>query len=218
MNVGVAIASNGRCGPLLLHLVELWLRLGAHVAVAGDDGPHRALDGVFHDRLRLVRTSDKPQHQGDQIAAAFEALAYCDYVLRTDDDILPVGGDSLLAAANACGGWIERLEGEPGSIRSVRMIDILGRRWFDWACRTNAGAFVQAYDTQRPRTFITGGCQLWSREARAAVSYAGRPYRTGADAQICEDAVARGIRLLPPSPNGPLLIHLDRKPKHINAI
>ncbi len=213
MTVGVAIASNGRCAPLLQHLVLDWLKRGALVAVAGGDGVVKALgegagSGIYYG-LRVIHMPDGPKHQGDQIAAAFDALnESCDFVLRTDDDIMPLG----------LGGWVESLPANPGTIQAVRMIDLRGRRWFDWARRTNAGAFLQDYTAHGPRTFITGGCQLWSREARAAVSYRGRPYRTGADAQICENAEAAGIQLLPPDPDGPVLVHLDRKPKHINRI
>lgn len=203
---GVAIASNGRCRPLLRHLVLDWRARGATVAVAGGERVAEALKGLG-ERVRVLTMPDGPSHQGDQLAAAFDALAELDYVLRTDDDILPVGA-----------AWVESLSFVPGSIRAVRMVDLKERRWFDWAARTYAGAFVQDYADHQPHTFITGGCQLWSREARAAVSYAGRPYRTGADAQICEDAEAAGIQLLPPTPDGPLLVHLDRKPDHIHRI
>ena len=207
MNFGVAIASNGRCGPLLRQVVSDWIRRGAQVAVAG--GP-KAIEACHNlssfAYLRLIETDDGPQQQGDQFDAALRALD-ADFALLSADDIVPVGA-----------AWIETLTLTPGSIRSVRMIDLLGRRWFDWSCRTNAGTFIQPYDSHRPRTFITGGSQLWSREAREAVNYQGRPYRTGADAQICEDAEAAGITLLPPELHGPVLVHLDRRPEHIREV
>lgn len=211
-NVGIAIASNGRCPPLLAHIVGDWLARGVPVSVAGGDRALSACEplsaGAGHGSLRLVAHPDGPRDQGSQIAAAFDALEDVPFVLLGADDILPVG-----AEGNA---WVQQLSLTANSIRSVRMIDMRGRRWFDWACRTDRGAFIQGYDEHRPRTFITGGSQLWSRQARELVSYRGRPYRTGADAQVCEDAEAAGIDLLPPAPDGPLLVHLDRRPDHIN--
>jgi hypothetical protein len=201
-DIGVAIATNGRCGPLLRHLVAQWRAIGARVAVAGGRSAMEACQELRGEPpfLHLLELPDGPAFQGDLVAAAFDALD-ADWTLRVDDDVLPVGP-----------GWIESLPLTPGSLRAVRMIDLLGRRWFDWACRTDEGAFLQDYSEHRPRTFITGSCQLWSREARAAASYRGRPYRTGADAQICEDAEAAGILLLPPEIYGPTLVHLDRRP------
>lgn len=203
---GVAIGSNGRCPPMLQHIVRDWRMRGAVVAVAGGAKATKPVE-----RLGIgVRTStvpDGPQQQGDVFAEAMRLLEDCDYVLLSADDILPVGF-----------GWIERMPKNPGSIQAIRMIDLLGRRWFDWARRTHDGAFLQAYSSHAPRTFITGGSQLWSREARAAVSYRNRPYRRGQDAQICEDAEAKGIKLYPPAPDGPLLIHLDRMPVEIHSL
>lgn len=211
--VGVAIASNARCPELLRHLVVTWVRLGAHVAVAGRVQGALSWSDPQAKRVTVIDMDDAPKTQGDQIAAAFEALdPHCDFILRTDDDVLPIGPHAL------AGAWLEGLELSPGSIRAVRLLDLRGRRWFDWARRTGEGAFVQPYDQHGPRTYITGACQLWSREAREAVSYRNRPYRTGADAQICEDAEAAGIRLLPPDPDGPTLLHLDRKPSQIHRI
>ncbi|HEY5657683.1 MAG TPA: hypothetical protein VIY27_07820 [Myxococcota bacterium] len=204
MELGVAIASNGRCGPFLRHVVADWIRRGAQVAVAGGPAAVDACQDLStFAYLRLIEMGDRPEDQGDQIAAAMNSLDP-DFVLIGADDILPVGA-----------AWIESLTFTPGSIRSVRLIDMLGRRWFDWSCRTETGTYLQGYEQHHPRTFITGGSQLFSREARDAVSYEGRPYRTGADAQICEDAEAAGIQLLPPDPRGPLLVHLDRRPEHI---
>jgi len=206
---GVAIASNGRCAPLLRHLVERWVALGARVAVAG--GTKAVLAVLDLPHVDVVETSDVPQKQGDQIASAMEALDAkgIEFVLRCDDDVLPLGdGDD----------WVGRLILEPGTLRAIAMIDLLGRRWFDWAVRAKGATYRQPYDQHLPGTFVTGAAQLWSREARRLVSYRGRAFRTGADARVCEEAERAGIKLCPPSSGGPVLVHLDRTPDFIRDV
>lgn len=198
--VGVALVTNGRCPPLLCHLVERWLSLGAEVAVAGATGAFQHVGE--HKDIHLVPFDTSPGRHGDCFQAAIDALQR-PYVLITGDDILPVGPE-----------WHGPLPLTPGTIQAIRLISVTGQRWGDWAYYDGRSVYNQHYDEMRPGTYITGGSQLISPEVRAAVRYSSRVFHAAADIGVCHDAVAKGFELRPPVVGGPVLIHLDRWPSH----
>lgn len=197
---GVALVTNGRCAPLLRHLVEIWLAFGAELAVAGTVECLSPLAG--HDQLHLVPFDASPERHGDCIQAALDAVRR-PYALVTGDDILPVGP-----------GWSRPLPLVPRAIQSVRLVSVTSQRWGDWAYYDGRHVYNQRYDERRPGTYITGGSQLLSPEVRERVRYADRAFHRAADIGVCRDAESAGFELRPPVPDGPLLIHLDRWPPH----
>lgn len=199
--LSVAMVTNGRNPPLLRFLCERWLSLGAEVCISGAVESLLAIPSLVADpRARLLYCDSGPTDHGAHHQVAIDT-ATRPYVLVTEDDILPVCDEA----------WLTRLPRTPGSIQAIRLTSVRGRRWYDWATYADAAAQIQAYDQHSPDTYITGGAQLLSPEARAAVRYHG-DFGQGIDVRFCREAVAAGISLLPPVPGGPELIHLDRFP------
>lgn len=208
--LAVVMITNGRQPAMLAEVVRRWLGLGVEVVVAGNA---RVRDTLAigarprQARLTVLQVDTGPGAHGDGVAMAFRAAGR-PFVLKTDDDVLPVGRDAEISAS-----WPEELELEDGTIRGVELRDMRNRRVYDWAVRDADGSFNVPYSRPAgPTSYITGGCQLWSPAARAAVSYEGRPFRTGGDVAVCWDAMRAGIVLKAPSRTGPLLVHLDTRP------
>lgn len=207
--LSVAMISNGRQPAMLRWLVERWLCCGFEVVVAGNSRALRTLAEMARGEvfegcpLVLLEVDTSPVAHGDGVAMALRA-ATRPFVLKTDDDVMPLPDGRRQ--------WAE-LELEDGTIRGVELRDMRNRRVFDWAVRDRDGSFNVPYSREAgPTSYITGGCQLWSPAARAAVSYEGRPFRSGGDVAVCWDAMARGITLRPPAVAGPVLVHLDSRP------
>jgi hypothetical protein len=193
--VGVALTTNGRCIPLLRFIIQEWLRLGAEVVVATNRPAANALKSFPID---VVVYDVSPAGHGDAMQAAFERVR-SPYLMTGADDRLPVGP-----------GWMDGLPRIPGSIAAIRLLSVIGQRYYDWAVHTNGRSELQPYSKHAPDTYITGGAQLISPEVRAALSYRNRPFRTAGDVQYCFDAVAAGFKLVAPNEKTPIMIHLDR--------
>jgi hypothetical protein len=123
------------------------------------------------------------------------------YVLVGADDILPVGE------------WPGHWRQAPKTIQGVRLLDVEGRRYFDWALWEDGRGLrgLQAYDSpENPMTYITGNAQVWSREARELVPWPDGGPRSCDDIRACRQAQALGVSLLAPA-MWPVLIHLERR-------
>jgi hypothetical protein len=184
----VVIVTNRRNPDLLQHLVWDWEGMGAHVVVRENRDPAR-----FADDLRAVLE-----------------LQPRAYTLIGADDVLPV------ATLGSPGTWdvAEAWPGAPGTIQAIRLIDVEGRRFFDWARWKDGGGLLGLQDysePETPETYITGNAQVWSPEALAAVRWPDGGPGSCDDVRACRLAQAAGIRLLPPAPNGPTAIHLERR-------
>lgn len=194
---GVVLISNLRNKPLLVHIASLWLDLGAEVVVSGPGVSGLALR---NDDLKCIDSEPRIENFGDCLQEAIDAVAR-PFCLTSADDILPVGP-----------GWRGALPLVPGAIQSIRLLSVTGQRWTDWAYWDGKDVFNQPYHEKRSGTYITGGSQLLSPEARQAATYKGRQFHRACDIRFCLDAERAGIRLLPPVQDGPLLVHLDRWP------
>lgn len=122
-------------------------------------------------------------------------------VLTTDDDVLPVSDT-----------WGPMRAWQADAITAVRAKDVEGRRTFDWATwDARFGPAHKGYDVAAgPLTYISNYCQVWGPEARRMLT---RPPGRNAstDINICRLALATGVKLLPPDPEGPMVIHLERR-------
>jgi FkbM family methyltransferase len=199
--VGVALATHGKIPWRLAMVLDAWCALGVPVVVAA---PQPVLDQLGdRDGLIPLAADTRPEALGDAMQAAIDAVPR-PWALLGADDILPVPHT-----------WRDRpLTLEPGTIQAVELRSELNQRWGDWATYDGTHIMNQPIGGYRPGTFIAGGAQLISPEARRAVSYRGRRYHDGDDIRYCWDAVMAGIRLRPADAGGPLLLHLDRFPPH----
>jgi len=211
--LGVAIVSNGRCMELLRHIVRTWLDMRVSVSLVGPElvvrDPHLDILRVTAGAELVLSEADvAPHRHGDAYALAIERCLdpYC---LVQADDCLPIGVR-----------WARAVELEPRTLSAIRLLDPLGRRWFDWAVHDETGerpgSYLLPYGVHRPGAYITGAAQIWSPEARDAVSYRGRGFRQLADVRVCWEAQAAGIELRSPRETTAAVIHMDRKPERIH--
>lgn len=156
-----------------------------------------------------LRHCRSPETFGDSMQEAMAELD-TEFVLIGADDVLPLAG-----AAD----WDD--VGSYEGIEAVRMIQVTGARWFDWARQLEDGQCVlQPYEEPAdPTTYITGNAQVWGPEARRVLSWSGA-WGSGDDIAVCRRARAAGLKLSSPwsarSPggepsHGPALVHLDQR-------
>lgn len=206
--LGVAIVSLGRCPPLLAHLCRRWRALGAEVSLVGTAvtlaaveaeglSPSVVAPGVSVADMWRTEFDPTPEMHGDAIALAFEQVRR-PYVLLQADDMLPVGDWSKPPCV-------------PSAIAAIRVVDMLGRRRYDWGMHVEGRSYLLAYGQFSQHAYITGAAQLWSPEARQAVTYRGKPFRTHGDVRVCWEALRVGISLVSPRDHTPLCVSLDRK-------
>jgi hypothetical protein len=195
-SIGIALTTNGRCVPLLRFITNEWLRLRAELIIATNGETRDALRDL---PITIVTTDVSPARHGDAMQEAFDRVR-SPFVLTGADDRLPVGP-----------GWMADLPRIPRSIAAVKLIDVVGKRHYDWATwSAEKGSWPQPYDMHASNTYITGGAQLISPEVRSVVSYRNRPFRSAGDVHYCLEAAAAGFDLIPPNEHTPIMIHLDR--------
>jgi len=194
--IGVALVTKSSTPQAwIAHLTGLWREIDESVLVG-------------------VAYNDDPAKYGDQLAELMDSFDPRRYVVVGQDDVVPLAWPRYPGDR----GWQPQLPPE-GTIAAMNLIDLEGRRWFDWAyyehdpANGRWGSHLQALDANppHPHTYITGGAQIWSPEARKVASYRGKPFGSGDDMQVCWEAVLAGIRLMPPNLSLPTAIHLDRR-------
>lgn len=204
---GVVIVTHGLLPVMLRMTIAAWRAEVFNVELVVVLPPeHRALVPQ-HDRTRVITRSTHYTVYGDALQEGLDALK-SPYALIGADDILPLSG------------WHPPPLLEPGTIRCVPMTWLGTPQpyqrfgWLRIERDENGGLHSrpQAPTEHAPETYIAGGSQLWSPEARAAVSYAGRPYHSFDDFFVCAEAEAKGYRLVPYTDTDPLLIHMDGGP------
>ncbi|MCB9737984.1 MAG: FkbM family methyltransferase [Deltaproteobacteria bacterium] len=192
----VVIVTTGRNPPLLRTLVMTWLELGHVVVCALPEA------SMLPPAVGLVRI-EGPTTGADFGAAIDAAIAACppgDVYLGADD-VLPCGGDwSVLAVT------------PPDAICAIRLRSVSGQRWGDWARYDGVHIANLSEDAHDTRAFIAGNAMVLRGRARTDIRWSGRGWHQGDDILLCWEAVALGITLVPPSPDGPVLVHLDRLP------
>lgn len=194
-----AIVTNGGNVPLLNRILWIWKSVGVDTVVVTHEQDAKRVDSSM---ARVVVSDVSPQSLGDARQVSLDVYPER-YALTTDDDVMPLLGD-----------WTDP-GCEPGAIRSIRLISVLGQRWGDWAYYDpKRGIFNQPYNQTNRGTYITGAAQLIAPEVRKAVSYRNRAYRGGNDIFYCHDAVKAGFKLLPPKEGAPELLHMDRLKPH----
>lgn len=192
----VVIVTTGRNPSLLRTLVGTWLKLGHVVVCALPDA------SILPDAERLVRL-EGPTTGADFGAATDAAIAACppgDVYLGADD-VLPCGGDWRALAATPA-----------DAICAIRLRSVTGQRWGDWARYDGVHIANIAEGVRDARAFIAGNAMVLRGRARRDLHWTGRGWHQGDDILVCWEAVALGISLVPPLPNGPLVTHLDRLP------
>jgi len=99
-------------------------------------------------------------------------------------------------------------------VQAARLIDVKGRRWYDWAAYDPAAHSTKLleYTETSERAYISGGAQIISCEVIESVSYSGLAYHQTDDVLYCERVKKGGFSLLPPTHCSPLLLHLDKLP------
>lgn len=191
--IDVVIITNRRCPALLEHIIWQW-----HITLAA-----LSAGGQVHQAY-----CPPAAVFGDALADAMNLAPADRFVIIGHDDVLPIRGSADRT-------W----RPEPSTLTAMRMLDVEGRRWFDWAyyehdpTNNKWGSYLQDPEANppHPHTYITGGAQVWSPEARKVASYRGKPFGSGDDMQVCWEAALAGIKLVPPAPSAPLVIHLERR-------
>lgn len=196
------MVTNCRQPMLLRSVVSNWVSWNIPLVVSTNSEGAEALKGL--PITILTRSVSKETHGSDLADAIEVAGSKAGWVLRQDDDIIPVSTDKLEQLGT--------LKLFPNSISGVRLVDPSGRRWYDWAKFDRAGASLLDYGTYEDNVYVTGGCQLYSREAISVVSKTYRAnsrHRSASDAKVCLAAAAAGVRMISPSKQSPAFIHLD---------
>ncbi len=192
----VVIVTTGRNPPLLRTLASTWLELGhVVVCVLPDTSMLPPAEG-------LVRI-EGPTTGTDFGAAIDAAIAACppgDVYLGADD-VLPCGGD-----------WSVLADTPVDAICAIRLRSVTGQRWGDWARYDGVHVANLSEKTDDARAFIAGNAMVLRGRARTEMRWSGRGWHQGDDILVCWEAVALGITLVPPAPDGPVLVHLDRLP------
>lgn len=200
-HLGVAIATHGKYPWRLRLVVDTWHALGMHVSVIGP--PQVLRDLPPSPLLQAIPGDTRPEFLGDAIQQVLEASPR-PWVLLGACDIVPVAHT-----------WCRNdLVLHEGGIQAVELRSELDQRWGDWAHFDGTSIWNQPVTERRRGTFIAGGAQIISAEARSTISYGGRRYHEGDDIRYCWDAVGAGLALRPAMPGGPVLLHLDRFPAH----
>lgn len=167
-----------------------------------------------HGASEVATTANaRPADYGDELDAAMRRCDPSHFVVVGQDDVMPT--DRLITRHL-----------RDGTIAALNLIDMEGRRWFDWAYYEHEdsggrpgtrGSYLQDPAEHHSMTYITGGAQVWSPAARRVASYRGKPWGSGDDMQVCWEAAEAGIVLVPPNDRMPTLVHLERRYPHAEA-
>lgn len=187
----VGIVTTGRHVLLLNRIVQLWNEVNVECVVAA---PEDVCGSIKAPCIPV----DTRRAFGDARQATLDFHPE-KFMLVSDDDIIPLTCDW------SDPGCVE------GAIRSVRLVSVLNQRWFDWSTNNHSPPDLP-YSECNPRVYITSGSQLIAPDVRRQITYKGRLFTQPQDVDYCLAASQAGFRLLPPLENGPVLLHMDRKP------
>ena len=124
INFCVAMISNCRMPALLQMSVSAWLNAGVKVAVITNNRGIEALKAVGDNSLLYISSGkvDKESHGSDFARVLEEAGKIKPWVLRQDDDCLPLAPRGMRE-------WLADFPYFREAVTGIRVVDPVGERW-----------------------------------------------------------------------------------------